>query len=339
MVQTERDLLNEALKVLNKLTGSKVKQGSIVKEAANGVDALVTIQFAQAEHNFKIELKGEVRENHVINIIEQFGKKKDQWLLVARYIPLPIKDNFKGLGINYLELSGNCYINVGGVFIYVADQKVTPVREIPVGKLWKATGLKFLMAIISDPNLIQASYREIALAAGIAFGSIGPLLEELHAGGYILDQTTLVNREKLIVRWAEVYHATLQPKQYSGRFRFVTPQHAKNWDKINNPEIIWGGEAGGAILTRHLTPEKFIIYSNKPGNELLKLLGIVPDELGNITIFQKFWGNIINSKMIDITKNATPAPPLLVYADLINDMDSRNHEVANRIKEQYLNGK
>ncbi|WP_315819355.1 hypothetical protein [Paraflavitalea speifideaquila] len=174
-IHAEKQLLQTAIKVLNGLTGSKIKEIPLPEENRE-IDARITIRFAGVEHTFNVELKGEVRQSQALRIIEQFGKNKNQWLLIARYIPLPLKDYFKGFGINYLELSGNCYINVKGIFIYVADQKVTSIREVARGKLWKSTGLKFLMAIINDPDLLEASYREIASAAGIALGNIGPLL-------------------------------------------------------------------------------------------------------------------------------------------------------------------
>ena len=70
------------------------------------------------------------------------------------------------------------------------------------------------------------------------------------------------------------------------------------------------------------------------------MLGIVSDKNGNVTILEKFWGEPSrNKKVIKYRDKASPAPALLIYADLINDLDSRNREIAERIKEEYLNGK
>lgn len=332
----EKQPLQEAIKVLTTLTGSKVK---VLSREENQIDARIAIRFAGVEYNFNVEIKGEIRQSQVLRIIERFGRNKDQWLLIARYIPQPMKEYLKSLGINYLELSGNCYINVKGIFIYIADQKVTPIREITTGKLWKPTGLKFMMAVINDPDLLTASYREIAAAAGIALGNIGPLLKELKESGYTLNSENtepIANRNRLISRWTEIFHATLKPGLLKGRFRFIRPEAAKEWKNVKHPEVYWGGEPGAALITGHLTPEHFTIYSEKSGNELLKILGIVPDDNGNITIFEKFWGEIPIDKRYH--GKPTPAPLLLIYADLANELDSRNKEVAERIK-VYLNGK
>ncbi|WP_158559101.1 type IV toxin-antitoxin system AbiEi family antitoxin [Deminuibacter soli] len=328
----EKQLLTEAIKLLSSQTGSRVKELALPN--GNEANARITIALAGVEHHFNVAIKGEIRQNQVLDLIAQFGKNKDQWLLIARYIPKPLKDNFKSLGINYLEAAGNCYIQAKGIFIYVADQKVTPTREAATGKLWNATGLKFMMAVINNPALLNASYREIATAAGIALGNIGPLLDELQQGGYTNTKGNverLVSRDKLITRWTEMFHAIIRPKLQKGRFRFLRTENAATWQDINDTDIYWGGEPGAALLTGHITPENFTLYSGKPGNELLKLLGMVPDNNGNIVLLDKCWGTL---------PGAAPgtAPALLIYADLAHGLDSRNKELAERIKTTYLNG-
>ncbi|WP_315819356.1 type IV toxin-antitoxin system AbiEi family antitoxin [Paraflavitalea speifideaquila] len=88
-----------------------------------------------------------------------------------------------------------------------------------------------------------------------------------------------------------MFDVTLRPKQLRGKFRFLRPESTKEWQNVKYPGIYWGGEPGAALLTGHLVPEHFTIYSEKSGNELSKMLGIVPDNNGNITILEKFWGN------------------------------------------------
>lgn len=121
-MRDEKQLLREAIKTLNNLTGSKIKELPL-SPGDREIDARISITFAGTEHHFKVEAKGEIRQSSVLHIVERFGKNKDQWLLIARYIPQPLKDHFRSLGLNYLELAGNCYINVKGIFIYIADQK------------------------------------------------------------------------------------------------------------------------------------------------------------------------------------------------------------------------
>ncbi len=92
-----------------------------------------------------------------------------------------------------------------------------------------------------------------------------------------------------------------------------------------------GGEGAGDILTRYLKPAELIIYTLEQQKELIKNYRLVPDENGNIKVFQKFW------KHDEVNYNV--APPLLVYVDLMNTHDPRCIETAQKIYEEYLQGK
>lgn len=332
----EKQTIKEAIKLLSNLTGSKVIELPISNEN-HKADANLLMTIQDDEYRFNVEIKGEIRQNQALGIIEQFGKNKDSWLLVARYIPRPLKDYFKAFNINYLELTGNCYISRKGIFIYITDRKVTPIRETIEGKLWKPVGLKFLVAVISNPELLQASYREIAKTANIALGNIGPLFETLQKEGYAKKESNtiqLLNKSKLITRWTEMYHAILRPKLLKGKFRFLRPEQQLQWRQLEPFGIYWGAEPAAALLTNHFRPEVFTIYTEKSGNDLLKQLKIVPDGNGNITVLDKFWGE--NFLDVNESNETKVAPALVVYADLINGFDSRNQEIAERIKKKYL---
>lgn len=66
-------------------------------------------------------------------------------------------------------------------------------------------------------------------------------------------------------------------------------------------------------------------------NELIKNYRFVPDENGNVKVYQKFW-------QYEEKENKV-VPPLLVYADLINTGDRRCIETAQKIYEKYLQDK
>jgi hypothetical protein len=62
----------------------------------------------------------------------------------------------------------------------------------------------------------------------------------------------------------------------------------------------------------------------------MRELRLVPDKEGNIELVQAFW----NRELVQPQDGVAPA--VLVYADLIASIDSRNHEAAARIKKQYF---
>ena len=338
-VTQEANILKAAIRVFTDVTGATVKvEGVEVKEDNRRIDAIIQVTFRNGKQQFYVEVKGEIRQNILNRLLTQFGKEKEKWLLVAQYIPGPLKEELRKNGINYLEASGNCYINTGNIYFYINDKEVKLVRQASEHKLWKASGLKLLFVLIQDPQLVEAPYRHLSDIAGIALGSLSPLMNELKQEGYVKQEQSggkevLVHRSRLFARWAEFYHLNLRPKLILGSFRFLTTPLNEEWKGAHHEGIYWGGEPAGDLYTNHLVPEEYTIYTSRQANDLVKSLKIVPDEKGNITVLQKFWTDWPGSRSV---KGAVP--PLLAYADLISGNDSRKWEIAEKIKLDYLDG-
>lgn len=333
----EKQILERAISELKKMTGAGVKRLPVSAGSVAAPDAMVEIKLRQIRHEFMIEIKGEVREHMIEHITGRFGKQKDKWLLVARYIPGPIKEFLKKHGYNYLEMTGNCFISTDQLFISINDKEVKHVLKTPEGKLWKAAGLKFLFVVLQDPTMLSKPQRMIAQAAGIASGNISNFLEELRNSGYLIGDTgveTLLHREKLIERWVEAFYITLRPKLQKGIFRFLRVNQQKEWREIELSEIYWAGEPGADLYTNFLTPESFTLYTSRPTTDLIVKLKIVQDPGGYITVLEKFWNDWSTVGTVPYA-----APLLLVYAELKNSLDSRNWEAAERIKKLILNAK
>jgi len=286
------------------------------------------------------EIKNEIREAQIPVLMNQMKKHNGKFILVSRYIPGPVKDRLKSEGVNYLETSGNCFISNGQLFVYINDQKVTPQRETGKSVLWNAAGLKFVFAVLQNPDILNQSYREIANAAGVALGTIGKLIENLKSENFLKEGKKngdtilfLERKDELITRWVTLYNTTLRPKQLIGRFKAVGNTTVNGLTLP--PGLFWGGEPAGAKLTKFLRPEKFTLYSALEKLHVIKMLKLVPDTDGNIELLNIFW----NSETIDNEKNVAEmqiAPPLIVYADLLGSYDSRNYEIAERIKSKYF---
>lgn len=340
-INQEKDILKTSIQVFTGLTGAAVKVlGIEVVEDRRPfpIDAVVQVTFRNVKQKFYGEVKGEVRRPVLSRLLDQFGKEKDKWLLIAKYIPSPVKEDLRKNGINYLEATGNCYINTGNIYLYINDREIKPVRQAARGKLWNASGMKLLFVLIQDPQMVGANYRTLADVAGIALGSISPLMEELRQEGFIKSHQpgkdeALVERNRLLARWTELYPLLLRPKLVMGTFRFLANHPDSAW-RLPQPEgINWGGEPAGDLYTHNLVPETFTIYTTRQTNELVKSLKIVPDEKGKIVVLRKFWKDWPGSQSAPFA-----VPPLLAYADLIDGNDSRNWEIAEKIKSTYLDG-
>ncbi len=331
MNKEHRQTLQIATEKLTDITGAEIK--TITPDSGFDLhpNDLVEIKLNQHKETFAIELKQELRSFNFSKSLINRDKNEKPFLLVSQYIPKPLRGALKERNINYLEVSGNCFIKTSKIFIYINDQKVSKTRIPREGKLWKAAGLKFLFAILRFPELLNKPYRIIAEQSAIALGNIGGLLEELSKEGFLKkgvnEQYFIENQNRLIERWAEAYKANLRPKLMMGNFKFLNKEMNKSWKTLKGDNFKWGGENAGALLTKFLQPEKFIIYTEDK-NKLMKSLKLVPDPQGEIEVLDQFW--------LDKESEESIVPSLLAYADLITSFDSRNIETANRIKIQYL---
>lgn len=279
-----------------------------------------------------VEIKNEVRQPNLADFVNRFGDNKSHWIVVSNYIPTPLKNQFKQLGINYLESSGNSFINTKNVFLFISDQKVTPNRLANEGKLWNPSGLKFIFSILNKEEILNRPYRQIAKEAGIALGNIGPFIEELNKEGYLVKKDKsdwlLANRDVLIKRWVELYHLVLKPKISMGTFKFIASVNPLEWRNWPTEDFVWGGENAGALLTNYLSPQDFTVYTPLTKMKIMKNLKLVPYPEGTVEVVQQFWPMEIQEAL-----NVRDAvPPLIAYAELITSLDSRNRETAERIK-------
>ena len=337
--EKKQSILHQAIMALTELAGLHIKVlGYEIWDSKSQIDARIQIKSPVGrDEEFNVEIKGEVRAGILPSLLEQFGKGKDRWLFVSQYIPGPTKEKFRQNGINYLEITGNCFIRNDKMYLFINDQLVKQARRPEEGRLWSASGLKLLFVMLQDIKLVGATYRELSNAAGIALGSIQPLLEELQQEGWRNDkewsngQPFNSLRERLAIRWAEIFPVTLQRRLKMGTFRFLSP--SGNWPRQLPKGMYWGGEPAGELYTQQLVPETFTLYTDRPASELVKKLRIVPDEGGNIIVYKKFWQDSPAPIVV-----AGVVPPLLAYTDLRNSIDSRCWEIAEKIRTNYVAG-
>ena len=336
----EQNILLNSLDTLKSLTNLEyqVLDRNMLKNGFE-IDAKISIGSKKAVKVFYVEIKNELRGLQLPKLLDKFEKIKHNAniLLISTYIPAPTKIVLRNHRINYLEASGNAYINADELYIYINDQPVTQARTQTEGKLWTPGGLRFLFAILLEPNLINESYRKISERSGVALGTIKGFIDELEKEGYLKNRTKegkpfrfFEQEDRLRDKWAELYKTTLRPKLSEGKYRFIDKDKKTDWKNIKTEEFIWGGENAGALLTNYLSPEKFTIYTKSEPLKLMRLLKLVPDNEGELEIFRKFWNDATNHSHDDII------PPILAYCELITSFDSRCRETANRIKTKYL---
>ncbi|WP_081048754.1 type IV toxin-antitoxin system AbiEi family antitoxin [Myroides odoratimimus] len=96
----------------------------------------------------------------------------------------------------------------------------------------------------------------------------------------------------------------------------------------NNNDVLSyqiGGELAASKLTNYLIPKDYEIYYSEDLIDIAKQFKLIPDNNGNLKIYNKFW--IDNNE----SYNQTLASNLIIYADLIGTNNDRNRETAQII--------
>jgi hypothetical protein len=184
--------------------------------------------------------------------------------------------------------------------------------------------------MLCRPHQADATYREIALAAGVALGAVGPVLRDLQVRGFLMqrDTKTLTNKQKLLEEWVARFPEILRPKLL--RRRYQADRDRLLALDLKGRRDYWGGEMAGLRLTGYLKPERFTLYIAGDEKPLLMQARMRLDPNGNTEILRAFWNLPDDEKYPDVV------PPLLAYADLMATQDGRNLETARLIYDEFL---
>ena len=290
------------------------------------LDGVLEMTFNDIKHSFNFLVKHEIR-NHQLQEIEDCFHRHNDFLLVANHIFPKIKEELREKEIPYLEANGNIFLKKDSLFLFVDTKKTLNLEKNKGNRAFTKTGLKVLFYLLQHKDAINLPQRELAHITGVGLGNIPQIIDGLKETAYLipLNNKTYVweKREELMERWIAEYATVLRPKLVKERYTLKA-----NWKEItfDNLKTVWGGEAAADILTNHLRPEKFLIYTKENRMDIIKNYRLMPDKNGEVELFDMFWKN----------KNDNTAPPLLVYADLMLEGGKRNKETAVKIYNEYI---
>ncbi len=259
--------------------------------------------------------------------IIRLKQQQNELIVIARQLFPGIREKLTEHEIAFLDTRGNMFLKAPGIYLRI-DGKTAPQLPAIIGnRAFTATGLKVIFQLLQDKDLVNQSQRRIAQQAGVALGNIPLVLEGLKETGYLIalnkKQYIWENRHELLQRWVENYATQLKPKLHKGRYRIMQPWHEITFQ---THQTVWGGAPAADLLTNHLRPEKYIIYTQETTTQLLKNYRLIPDKAGDLEVLELFW----------TPARETTAPAMLVYADLIITGGKRNNETAQIICDEYI---
>lgn len=320
----EKDIIHIAIERLKETLRQKVYW-----TADEILDGTITIEFNNHKFKIPVEVKNEFRKHHVQQLTQKLlDNNLNEVMVIANKILPNAKEELRNTNIAYLETNGNLYIKTDYVWLWIDNNKPLKIQKELGNRAFTKAGLKVLFQFIIDKNLVNQPHRTIANKANVALGNIPLIINGLKETGFLLHlnkrEYLWKDRKVLINRWITEYEIKLKPSLLKGKFKL-----RKNWNELNlkTGVTLWGGEPAGDILTNHLRPEVFTLYTNEDRVNLLKNYLLAPDLEGDVEVYEMFW------KKDD---DFQTAPPFLVYADLILADNKRCRETAKIIFDEFI---
>ena len=335
----------EALHRTTGITGHRIEGEPIIAQGFRA-DARVEIEANGQRYPYLAEIKRVDRFATLRDIKAQYALQGqgEQPLLVAPRITTETAEKCRELDLQFIDATGNAYLHGPGLYVLVKGQRPIEGEELQLpdkeGKrAGTATHLRVVFGLLCKPELLNAPYRNIVQAAGVALGTIGWVFFDLNGrgittGGKGKGDRVMLERQKLIQEWVTNYPIKLRTKLNPRRFRAQKADWWKDVD-ITRYGAQWGAEPAAEKLTGYLRPQAITIYLHKQQGQknLTKLVAenrLRPDVKGDIEILDAFWDFDDERPMLETV------PPLLAYADLLATLDPRNLEAAKLIHDQYL---
>ncbi|MDR6301763.1 type IV toxin-antitoxin system AbiEi family antitoxin [Mesonia maritima] len=276
-----------------------------------------------------VEVKKDVKNHQLFNIIE-YNNRFENFLLVAEKLYPKVKKELRENQVNYLEGNGNVYINKADIFLYIDTNKTAKNQKEKGNRAFTKTGLKVVFHFLLNPQLLNQTQREIADITNVALGNIPLIINGLLENNFILrvnkNEYVINNYQELLNKWITEFEQTLKPTIFKQRFRFQNENQDWRALQLNTEKTVWGGEPAGDIMTNHLRPENFTLYTNETTKDLMINYRLLPDDEGYIWVYDKFW----------TTNCGNIAPKELVYTDLMINADKRSIETAKLIFNEHI---
>ena len=333
-------ILEKILTVFQRLTPirAQFERQLVVPHARdrNVVDALLHLRMpnGRAAGPFAVEVKRRLDKANLGQIALQTPKTGLPTIIATEYVNPKLAEVLVQRNIPFLDTAGNALINADDIFVLVTGRKIpTEDRQARApARAFRTAGLKLILALLNDPDLLNAQYRHIARVTGVALGTITNVFNDLAELGYLQtvgNRRRLRNFDDLVHKWVDAYIEKTRENLVIGRY---TAELAGRWpDTVLEPlDAWWGGEVAAAKMTGYLKPETTTIYVNQPAGRVQAKLGLRKDPNGVVELLKAFW------PIKTVVAQGPYAPPIVVYADLLAIGDDRTIETARMLYEKHI---
>ncbi len=261
-------------------------------------DAVVEITGPDGRYRFAVEMKTVVRWETVQHLWARWHlAAEERLLLVAPYITPQVAQRCREIGACFADTAGNMFLRAPGLHVYVIGKRTLETLQTAEGRAVTPAGLRIVFVLLCEPKFLNATYREIAAAARVALGTVGPVMKDLENRRHVTlgaERRRILDLDRLFEEWIGAYPTVLRPKLNARRFRAPNPNWADHLD-LGVYRGYWGGEVAAKKLLHHLQPQTATIYATEMPRQLIVDHRLRADIHGDVEILDVFWNTPENS--------------------------------------------
>ena len=311
-------------------------------------EGVIELTTPRGRHRLYVEVKRSYLDRGLVSAIlsrtpeESSGKARTKSreasarLVLARYIPAAVGEQFIVAGISFADDPGNVHLRLGKDYNWTVLGKREPPRPVEADRTTPAT-VQLLFQFATAPQSAKWTVRDLACAAGISKTKVALLLNQFRRER-LLGKSEFHVTPEIVDRLVSGYGQILRPKLVIGRYRYREPSIDQFLIRLSEEArtqklqyALTGGPAAEAM--QHLFhSSEAPVFLAPPDAAILRALGLLPDRTGPVVLLKPF-GELIYWKELD---GRMVAPPWLVYAELLASSDPRAREAAEELRRGFL---
>jgi hypothetical protein len=258
-------------------------------------------------------------------------------LVLGRYIPAAVGEQFIAAGISFADEPGNVHLRLGEDYNWTVLGKRERPRPAEADRTTPAT-IQLLFQFATAPQSATWTVRDIAHAAGISKTKVALLLNQFRRERVLNGKSEFPVTPEIVDRLVAGYGQILRPKLVIGRYRYpepsIDPFLVRLSDAARTRKLKYALTGGPAaeVMQHFYHGSEAPVFLAQPDAGILRVLRLLPDLTGTVVLLRPF-GELVYWREFD---GRMVAPPWLVYAELLVSSDPRARDAAEELRRGFL---